>query len=370
MKTETYNISAIPFTNGRTITRSQSLTGTTRVKFTLDQLSAYDAHTSDKRINKIIVDFDEDGEELILNRSQTLSGTDNNPGTSIESLSSQTFYHVLQTDFTDKLKRNVYLTIYRDDGQVDVVNVKFTMNKPAIESYENINLLKTDYFDTEEDNEKLLLTFINKNPEVLGLNLIDLDTPVEQEYDPKLQNQNTSNNEFTVGFTNDKPYVQTYAAYGNTDTSIGVSLGNIINRNTGLIKQNGSITLKYRTRAADPNNVGATPLPPNPNLFYISLTANSSFLHLSGFISWNCNDLLRDLDLSTKTITIPLVDIVGTRTNLQDSNYYYFTNVNVGVGTSVTGAISGGYFLVDLYDVSSCDTVTTTTSTITAFVNY
>ena len=30
----------------------------------------------------------------------------------------------------------------------------------------------------------------------------------------------------------------------------------------------------------------------------------------------------------------------------------------------------GGYFMIDLYDTSSCDTITTTTSTITAFVNY
>ena len=370
MKTTTYNVSAIPFSNGRTITRSQSLTGTTKVQFNLQQLSAYDAVASTKRINKIIVDFDDHADELTLNRSQTLSGTDNNPGTLIESLSSETFYTVLQTDFTDKIKRNVYFTIYRDDGEVDVVSVTFTMHKPSITEYENVNLLKTDYFNTDEENEKLLLTFINKNPEVLGLNLIDLDTPADQGYTPNLQNQNSNTNEFTVGFTNDKPYVQTYAAYGNTGANIGVSIGNIVNPNTGLLKQNGSIKLKYRTRAADPNNEGATPLPSNPSIFYIPLTANSSFLHLSGFLSWNCNDILNDVDLSTKTITIPLVDIVGTRTNLQDSNYYYFTNVNVGVGAAVTGAISGGYFLVDLYDVDSCDTVTTTTSTITAFVNY
>ena len=36
----------------------------------------------------------------------------------------------------------------------------------------------------------------------------------------------------------------------------------------------------------------------------------------------------------------------------------------------MSGFASGGYFLLDLYDVDGCDTVTTTTSTITAFVNY
>ena len=78
---------------------------------------------------------------------------------------------------------------------------------------------------------------------------------------------------------------------------------------------------------------------------------------------------LRHLDLSTKTITIPLIDITGTKTNFTLSNYY-FTNVNVGVGTSMTGLASGGYFYVDLYDVTGCDSITTATSTITAFVNY
>jgi len=90
-------------------------------------------------------------------------------------------------------------------------------------------------------------------------------------------------------------------------------------------------------------------------------------MHLSGFLTWNCGDLLKDVDLSTKTITIPLVDIVGTRVSLGD---YYFTNVNTGVGTSIMGLASGGYFYVDLYDVSGCDSITTQTSTITAFVNY
>ena len=36
----------------------------------------------------------------------------------------------------------------------------------------------------------------------------------------------------------------------------------------------------------------------------------------------------------------------------------------------MTGLASCGYFYVDLYDVSGCDSITTQTSTITAFVNY
>jgi hypothetical protein len=245
------------------------------------------------------------------------------------------------------------------------------MYKPPITTYEDINLLKTDYFNNDVDNEKLLLTFINKNPEVLGLSLLDLNVPGKAGYDPTLSttSQSTSTNSFNVGFTTE--YIHVHASDSNTGNAVQVQLGDNIDVNTGLPKENGKISFKYRTRAAASIESGTSPgvinLPNNPELYYIPLTANSSFIHLSGFLTWNCNDLLKDLDLTTKTITIPLIDITGTKTSLTD---YYFTNVGVGVGTSMTGIASGGYFYVDLYDVNGCDSLTTTTSTITAFVNY
>ena len=85
---------------------------------------------------------------------------------------------------------------------------------------------------------------------------------------------------------------------------------------------------------------------------------------VSGQIDLNLEETI---EINIKTISIPLIDIVGTRVSLGD---YYFTNVNTGVGTSVMGLASGGYFYVDLYDIQGCDNLTTTTSTITAFVNY
>jgi len=359
MNTYTYTVSAIPDETTRTHTKSQSLTGTTDVTFSLSGLSAFDADT-DSRMNKVVVDFD-DGEELVITRPLS--------GTTIPTLSGNTFKHVIQTDFIDQSKRNVYFTIYRDDQYVDVVDVSFTMYKPPINTYEDINLLKTDYFNNDTDDEKVLLTFINKNPEVLGLSLLDLDIPEDAAFDPALSlSQSVSTNEFNVGFTTE--YIQTQASKSNTGGAIQVNLGNNINPNTGLPKENGKVSFKWRTRAAESlqsgNTNAITTLPNNPALFYIPLTANSGFTHLSGFLNWNCGDLLKDIELSTKTITIPLIDITGTRTNLTD---YYFTNVNAGVGTSTT-AISGGYFYVDLYDITGCDDITTTTSTITAFVNY
>jgi len=361
MNTFTYTVTATPAATGGTKTKSQSLTGSTNVTFSLSGLNAGYEVNNNYKMNKVVVDFD-DGQELVLNRPLS--------GTTVSSLSSETFEHVLQTDFTDQANRHIYFTIYRDDQHVDVIDVKFTMFKPPITTYEDVNLLKTDYFNNDVDNEKLLLTFINKNPEVIGLSLLDLDIPSQAGFDPSLTtSQSTSTNAFNVGFTTE--YVNIHASNSNTGNAIKVELGDVINPNTGLPKDNGKVSFKYRTRAASSLESGTSPgvvnLPNNPDLFYILLTANSSFVHLSGFLTWNCGDIIKDIDLTTKTITIPLIDITGTKTSLTD---YYFTNVGVGVGTSMTGLASGGYFYLDLYDVTGCDSITTTTSTITAFVNY
>ncbi len=363
MNTFIYTVQTIPGATGDSHQKSQTLTGTTNVTFALSGLHPnYDA--SVYKINKVIVDFDEPGtNELVINRPLST--------TTIPSISSETFSHVLQTDVLDNRKRHVYMTIYRDDMEVDVIDISFTMKKPAINIYENINLLKTDYFTTEDDNEQILLSFINNNPEVIGMSLVDLDIPDAAIFDPALTgSQSVSTEQYNVGFTTE--YVHVEASNSNTTDSIKIALNDIINTATGLPKRNSSVTLSYRTRAADPEEPENKTqyAPGNLDLFYIPLTANSCFVHLSGYLHWACGDLEKDIDLSTKAISIPLVDIVGTRTNLADSNYYYFTNVNSGCGTSASQFVKGGYFFVDIFDITSCDSVTTTTSTITAFVNY
>ena len=363
MNTFTYTISASPQAAGRTITKSQTLTGTTNVTFALSGLAEHYDDSAAQKINRVIIDFDEPGtQELIINRPLT--------NTTIPSISAESFSHVLQTDFIDNIKRHVYMTIYRDDLEVDVVDLTVTMKKPAIDVYENINLLKTEYFSTEQENDQLLLTFINKNPEVIGMSLIDLNTQSTNGFDPALPGSTNVNQEsFNVGFTTE--YVHLNASDSNSANSIKVALDNILTPN-GTLKQNGGITLKYRTRAANPDELENWNIyaPGNNDLFYIPLSANSGFVHLSGFVHWNCGDLSKDIDLASQIISIPLIDIVGTRTNLADSNYYYFTNVNTGCGTAVSRFVKGGYFFVDVFDESSCDSITTTTSTITAFVNY
>jgi len=356
MKTYTYTVSGVPITGTSSVsTFSTSLTGTTNVTFSLSGLSAYDASTT-KKINKVIVDFKKDGsDELIINRPIST--------TTIPAISTNTFSHVLETEAIDNSIKNVYLTLYRDDLQVDIIDIGFTMVQPGIESYEDINLINTDYFNNQSSqDEKLLLTFINKNPEVLGLNLIDIDVLSHSEFDPTLSSsQSISSESFNIGFTTE--YVQVDASESNTGDAILVQLTNIINQTNKEIKNNDNITIKYKTRAADPNIYGLTPIPGGTSN-YIPLTANASFVHLSGYLNWNCGDLLKDITLAQKAITIPLLDIVGTRATLAD---YYFTNVGVGVSVS---PVSGGYFMVDLFEPASCNTITTLISTITAFVDY
>ena len=257
-------------------------------------------------------------------------------------------------------------TNYNEKATVDDGSCKYPTELIPVVTLPEINISESQFINREDPRVIKAQQDYDDN-----ISLLDLDIPNSATYDPAFPlSQGISTNEFNVGFTTE--YIQTQASESNTGGNIQVNLGNNLNA-MGLPKENGKLSFKWRTRAAETRDSGNTNaiinLPNNPTLFYIPLTANSGFAHLSGFLTWNCNDLLKDIDLSTKTITVPLIDITGTRTTFNLSNYY-FTNVNVGVGTSMTGLTSGGYFYVDLYDITGCDSITTTTSTITAFVNY
>ena len=83
------------------------------------------------------------------------------------------------------------------------------------------------------------LSFINKNPEVIGLSLLDLDIPDEAGYDPKLSgSQAVSATSFNVGFTT--TYTQVAGSTSNTSEQIQVELQDIIDTATGLPKNNGN----------------------------------------------------------------------------------------------------------------------------------
>ena len=99
MNTTTYTVTATPSPFGGTKTKSKSITGTNDVTFDFGGLSSYDAAAGGNyRINKVIVDFD-DGQELVVNRPLSAS--------TIPSLSSHTFTHTIESDFTDMATRHV-----------------------------------------------------------------------------------------------------------------------------------------------------------------------------------------------------------------------------------------------------------------------
>ncbi len=89
MNTTTYTVTATPGPFGGTKSKSQSITGTNDVTFSLAGLSGYDAAAGGNyRINKVVVDFD-DGEELVFNRPLSAS--------TIPSLSGNTFTHIIES---------------------------------------------------------------------------------------------------------------------------------------------------------------------------------------------------------------------------------------------------------------------------------
>lgn len=117
MNTYTYTVTGDPQTTSSLSTFSVSLTGTTNVTFSLSGLSGYDDHAT-RKINKIIVDFEKDGsDELIINRPIVT--------TSIPAISTNTFTHVLETEPVDNTIKNVYLTLYRDDLEIDILDIGF-----------------------------------------------------------------------------------------------------------------------------------------------------------------------------------------------------------------------------------------------------
>ena len=143
------------------------------------------------------------------------------------------------------------------DGSTDsaeaAVNSIFNELGSSASAEEDVNLINTDYFNTKDSSdEKLLLTFINKNPEVLGLNLIDVDAIARSEFDPALTySQTISSESFNIGFTTE--YVQVDANESNTGDAIVVEIKNIYNPVTKKAKNNDNITIRYRTRAGHPD---------------------------------------------------------------------------------------------------------------------
>tara|TARA_E500000318_G_C3567534_1_gene216336 strand:+ start:4225 stop:5247 length:1023 start_codon:yes stop_codon:yes gene_type:complete len=335
MKISTYTLTTSQQTNTATIsTVTQNLTGTTNITFSLSGIDQVQSP-----VDKIIVTFYDDREVVY---SRDLETT-----TDVKSLSSAVFTQVIHSELIDGCEKQVDFLLHRDDGISDLYTVAFKMYKSILSDYVDINLVKSDFFEVDSNGnngDTLLLTFEADNPELVGLNYLNLDSN-DYNYFGSTENTNTSSCSTVVDFVakDEIAIIEAYRSHSLIDVSAAGCLDSKFN-------------LKYRTRTG----IGTANL---PGLGWVEpAIMNSQFMHVTGFLQWHSND-----DSSIKDINIPIIDIYGS--NLENPYSVYLNNVCTGVGTSLM-PVSGGYFFVDLYGLAGCETVNIGTSTLTAYISY
>lgn len=341
MKTFSYTLSTIQQTSTPTIsTLTQNLTGTNNVIFNFGEI---DQSTS--TIDKIIVTFYDD-RELVFTRD--LDTTINQ-----YILSSTEFTEIIHSELIDGCEKNIEILLHREDGITDLYILSFKMYRSKVNDYNNINLIKTDFFEVDNNGpngDTLLLTFEGDNPGIVGQNYINFNNE-EYNYFGNTNNTNTSGCTSVIDFVDFDEIALIQAAQSHTQISVSA---------TGCIESN--IKVKYRTRQGnvdiDLPNIGIT-APASPN---------TQFVHVTGYLSWSPNDINELGEVTrVKDIEIPIIDIFGSY--VTDPNRVFLNNAYTGVGTSVM-PVSGGYLFVDLYDLDASSTVSIGTSTLTAYINY
>lgn len=323
----------------------QSVTGTNNITFSLSGIDQ-----SESPVDKVIVTFYDD-RELVFNRSFT---------DSLSSLSAVTFTQAIESEVIDQCSKPVLFALHRDDGITDFFNLVFYVYSGRVSDYEDINLIKSDFIKAgtnDKYGDTLIHTFETSEPKMAGMNILTLDS---DEYDffngysdfIALTGESTQ-----VGFTgypDEYAIVNSYANAGG-----GVNIPGIFN-----VLRSGStsnpFSVKFRTRQPLANaslNIGLGTQP------FIPAIPGTQFLHTSGYLNWNCNELD-----SIKSINVPIIDVVGV--DIRDGYVPVFKLAGTGIGTSMA-PVSGGYFFVDLFDVESCsENVNLATSTLTAYITY
>ena len=329
MKTFTYTLSTNQQTSTATVsTLSQSMTGTTTVTFSLS-----DIDQSQSPVDKVIVTFYDD-RELVFNRDLSSS-------TDTKSLSSTTFTQVIHSELINSCEKPVEILLHRDDGITDFYTVEFKMFKSVLDDYVDINLIKTDFIDTDISQDNILLTFEGDNPGLVGTNV--LSTNQSEYYYFGSGTTATSSCSTEVGFADEYDFVQAALSFATFNISA-----------TGCM--DGRFRMKYRTRVG----VGTANYPGLGD--FIPALPNTQFIHVTGYLNWYPDEVT-----TVKNISIPLIDVYGS--DLTPGQDIYFENVCTGIGTCLM-PVSAGYFYVDLYDLEGCETVNIATSTLTAYITY
>lgn len=333
MKSLSYTLNTTQETSTATIsTVSQAVTGSTEVTFLLSGIDQ--SHSS---VDKIIVTIREISEikELVFNRNLS-------PSTDSKSLSSTTFKHIVENSLLDGDREyRVDVAMHRDDGITDLYTIEFERYRSQLNDYLDVNLIKTDFVDTDTSQDNLLLTFEADDPSLVGTSL--LSSNVDDYFYYASGNTSTGTCSTEVGFEDEYDFVQSALSHATFNVAADGCA-------------DGGFKLKFRTRTG----IGTASFPGVG--FFNPALPNSQFIHVTGFLNFHPLE-----DTRVKDINVPLVDIEGS--NLKPGVTYKIENVSTGIGTSLS-PLTGGYFFVDLYDVDGCETVTLGTSTLTAYITY
>jgi hypothetical protein len=338
MLTQTISLSNNQSITPSTETISVNVSGSNNITFAFDNLDQ-----SVSTINKIIgVCFD--GEEYVVNRS--LSTTD------LSSISAFSVSKIFETTFLDFDIKDILFLLQRDDGIVDRYTISVSVYNNSLADYTKIDLIKTDACKTKDNDNSILLTLGTRGQELFGLNMIS-NKITSNFYSTSATS--TSSSSISVTFLSEYEIVNPNISHKKIPV---MKYGN----------SNGPVTLTYATRVPAIDNIQIIEF---NGAQYVNAIPNSTFMHVSGDISWDCND-----DLN-KLISVPIIDLRGADTSIDPASIYIDLYNNTGVGTVGSGsdnttltAVSGNYFFVDLLNVSSCDNLTSEITTVSVFINY
>ena len=316
-----------------------SLTGTNNVIFSLSGIGQQYS-----TINKVIAEFPNRSEQVF---TRTLTAN-------VSSLSATIFNNIIESEVQDECSKEISFYLHRDDGFIDTHVLTFDVTTTNLDDYTDVNLIKSEYFAIDTNDNNLVLTFNADDPNITGVNLIDFDQISRPTHPEKT-----------------KKY------FSNTGSPVS-SLSSLISLHADTIVTNaGRSNLKGLTIRSGDNSQRATvkfttrvPTVTTELVDYVDTSKifspaipNTTFFHTSGQIVWHANE-----EVQVKSFNIPLIDSYGAYVNIlgTGNTQAYFHNYFTGQ----TQTVSANYFFVDLFDLSGCEVELCECSTLTAYINY
>ena len=304
-----------------------SLTGTNNVIFSLSGIDQQ--HST---INKVIAELPNRSEQVF---TRTLTAN-------VSSLSATTFNNIFESEVQNNCSKEISFFLHRDDGFIDTHVLTLNITTTNLEDYTDINLIKSEFLSTDTNSDNLVLTFNADDPNITGVNLIELGEISRKEYF----------NPFNSAVSALSSLISLHA-----DTVItNAGRSNL----KGLAIRSGDssqrVTVKFTTRVPTVTTELHTT---EYDQIFSPAIPNTTFFHTSGQIVWHANEKVQ-----VKSFNIPLIDSFGAYVSANESAYFH----NYFSGETQT--VSANYFFVDLFDLSGCEAELCECSTLTAYINY